>query len=1534
MGPEAPLHRRSKRTRALTWAAVAACLLGGLVAVGLLLGPAPDVSLVAGWTSHLRTPLVDDNLAAAGDRDALASGDYFAHDTFHLDRSLSAELLRSALATEAVENSAARVVYVSGYATRDAKGAVVLMTKEFMPLKAEGGLPLAELLQQLRDSGPPTLLVLDLSFGVVNGQHALLPCGVGEEIHAMLQRESRPDLVTLVGCSPGESVSNLAGAGRSTFGYFFEAGLAGAADGYNPSALTDSRVSARELAAYVCDRVKTWTRRYGPAAQTPRAVALDDVDFVVTACRRAPHGAAPVPAAEEYPVWLREAWDRRDAWLAAGANHTMPRLLKRYEADVLDAERRWRSGADSSAMNKLMASNARSLIQEQEDAQRLLEPDATVSLARWELAVGPAPAELTAAWRAALEAPAPPAPAVSEALVALRTAADKAAPEANASAAVAALMQSDGDFTAQLAMTHAELSRGAPEPRFVETDTIARLAELLSTDHDLPATLLREVVHATLLREKVWADAKTMAWVAGSLARADRQRRTALAMLLSPGFASRDQSQQLCETATHIYHGVENCQSRLRAALSLRDRAMRVLPLIAPQVRLHASLRNDWAEAAALTEGLADAIDALPRDATLAELDGNVEAIRGLGLHLESLLRSLLKGASNRSTDALAESLRQGLTDQLPSAEALLATPLLGAAQRERLCLAACAAAAAQAEPLQDFAEQNSKTILVTAARDSFKFAAPTGGDATTVSGPNDSVAEARFTAAVLRLAGFQTTDLDAPIEQAAANPTPESLQALLAALRAQVQDAFARISAKPDPTLAERACRVLPAECFSNLLDARLASPTLLAELDERAAARKLNAGRLLAESRDLIGSIRLAEAAQSLDDSVVATLPRVVDDKPTGSKPLELTSLSEHQTTESLTFQVQCEKGADLAVDVLQPTNLLRVEKKLTPHESGAEVELKFRVRDDATYAQLAATYGVLLRLAEGDHVRHLPLPIPAIAAVSPVEVSVEYAGVRRALSKGLVLPPTAASEPLRLFVKNRTDGPLGLEARVQAGALYTASLSLKAKGEAPLKLAAPAAAAPATGPAAVAANDPVALSSIRVAIVDTATNHTVYKQSARPTIAEPTGYIRVLGARVTPDESGVPVARLRLERLPGAPDPLRVEAAFVAVPAGEVPLVAGGELATILTAKRGQATLQASLSPPVGGDPTLRGALSINGVSRSMVWEGDTPAFGGSAELTPRFRPIVDIAVPEMLAAGDVLNYSVDASPVGADCSLQVALLRAGSAGGIVRERSFATARARRLEMGAQLVEGALPLRTVIGPQADAFETTGLAGRYTLVAAVFDERGAEIARSTRKVVIDADPAGLATLSLPTKPAVGGAPLAVTVDAQDDLSGVGQVRLYVGVPVGGAPPKGAAIVPAVADPHNPSQWVAAVPMPEGTPGASLTAEVTNGVGLVRNIVQSVELLSAEAASMGKIAGMVTEGARPQPGLAVELRDPEQKPVAEAQTDAEGRFSFDAVKPGKYLLWSVKHQSQRVGSVGVDVEAAATTSAAVELSL
>lgn len=1542
------------RSLAFRLAACAASLLGVLAAVCLWIESPPEVNFVGSWADHLRTPLIADNLSSGNDRAALLKSQFFGASAPQENDGFSAEQLSDQLLS--FDSSTPRFVYLSAYATCDDTCKVVLMTEEFEPIAGTDGLLLSDLLSQLDANDAPTLLVLDLDWSLASGPTGLLPNEVGTRVYQQLEQLTG-NVLCLVSCSPGQAPTVVQSEGRSTFGYFVETGLQGYADGYQSSRVTDGRVSARELSAYVSSRVSEWTKEYGPTPQTPQLVSKGDSDFLLTVSRPPLASKVAVTAVAElakkatpshdaetadaetakkdvnadenvatYPKWLASAWQQRDRWLASNARSTLPRLIKRFEIELLDSERRWRFGWSPEALKSKFAANTRSLVQEMKDAQELLQAQQAISLAQLEADQAnqqppgqdatnlPSHAEVADAWSALLNTD---IKSREPAIVKFRKAIETAPYELVAAAALETLLKEHDADCEEFATVQSELERISAEPVYAEIDSLRQLAERYREHPESDAELLRSFLKVTQLREQAWASAKTVSAMKATLKQADQQRQTAWAILISPDYAPVEQAERLSNKAAQAYQKTIAKQRTLQQAIAVKELSLRRLPQLLPLVRAYPNYQDEWHQATRLARQLVYQLENVG-SATRAWDD-----LESSAADVQQLLNTLHTPLSDDSVAALIANLHAGHIERLPEAEALLATPLLAAEARSALCLATNQAAGLLAKPLVALAsDQRPSTIRQWFSQEHRPSQQLDGG-------PDNAIAirESQFVSALLKLAGVNTRALDQLIETNAPSKTQSA--DLQNTLRKTLTGAFAQLHEETSLAVMDRCCRVLPAGRFSSVLDKRLKTPSLLLALQQRQIDRELNAQRFRATSNDLIATLFATETAASLATGIKYESFEVA----TRSGQLTLSQLSEEVRQDGVEVTVSATSGRKMQAVVFQPNSCLEVSTSWKQSGDEAKLQLTCHLRSEATHAEQASTAGILLQLTDGEQLRHLGIATPRLAGVTPVDLFVEYAGVRLPFSQELHLPPSEKPLPLRLIAVNRTNHRQQFSARVLANQSYTGTVELEPLGEAPLTLAVQQSAdhAKAAVPSAVLA----LANRLEVFLTDAATGELVYHGDRAVSIANPSQYIRVNEARIGPSEGGQPSITLQVERLPGSPTPLAATVAITSNLVTDWPLIQGGRLSANLTADKPSATLQALLAPPVGGNPRLTAGFSINGVVRAMAWTAELPPNGRATDLQIDPTPQIQIKTPRLVAAGQPLPYEIEAAPTEQGCTLEVALCRFDSLGQqtIEWQKHFDIARKSVLEVSPKLSKGNLVCRAALRPQTGEIATTGITGRRTLVALVCDKNGKRLARAVAEVAIDGDPA-VAHFENDSTPAVAGAPHKFQIQAHDSLSDVKQVRLFVGAAFTSEPPKGAKLVPAVADPTQPGQWLATLPLPPAVPITTVTAQVTNGVGLSRYVSTSLSLVSKQQASLGKVAGSVTEGTRIQPGLAVELRDADQKPIAQAKTSKQGTFVFDAVKPGKYLVWSTKQQSQRVGAAAVEVKAGATVEADVQLSL
>jgi len=179
--------------------------------------------------------------------------------------------------------------------------------------------------------------------------------------------------------------------------------------------------------------------------------------------------------------------------------------------------------------------------------------------------------------------------------------------------------------------------------------------------------------------------------------------------------------------------------------------------------------------------------------------------------------------------------------------------------------------------------------------------------------------------------------------------------------------------------------------------------------------------------------------------------------------------------------------------------------------------------------------------------------------------------------------------------------------------------------------------------------------------------------------------------------------------------------------------------------------------------------------------------------------------------------------------------------------------------------------------------------------------------------EVILDGQPPRVGAVRImPGRVAVLGQPLEVSLNVDDDLSGVLSVRCGFAKPgteqFADKPP------PVDAGLTGGGTWAASVPT-EGLVRGSyrLLLQATDRVGnasrpeAVLIELRSEAEMEAERNQPKSVAGVVVHGSTPVAGATVELFPPEADPppaaLASRITDSQGRFQFDRVSPGDYRL-------------------------------
>jgi hypothetical protein len=368
----------------------------------------------------------------------------------------------------------------------------------------------------------------------------------------------------------------------------------------------------------------------------------------------------------------------------------------------------------------------------------------------------------------------------------------------------------------------------------------------------------------------------------------------------------------------------------------------------------------------------------------------------------------------------------------------------------------------------------------------------------------------------------------------------------------------------------------------------------------------------------------------------------------------------------------------------------------------------------------------------------------------------------------------------------------------------------------------------------------------------------------------------------------------------------------------------------------------TLTGSIENP--GEKT-RIYIGVDGIDRAFAYPLNTVGKTANTQLLPQPDAAVRIAVAPGSAA-KTITQPVGTFPVlievdnpAARDTLELRLRPAGAEKEITDTIKIGPTRDVRVWLDtAGPTDGGLLFTTRSRDWIKAIDLAQLRGRVEVFAVLKTQKGEVISQQPLQLTVDATPPELiGFLPIPAQVEKGKA-LTVGASVFDPETEVVKATFFVCKQLDdGKIPADAIKAAGTQSNKDPKVWQADLNIPADFRGDALIGVAfTNQAGLTNDApkVQRIEIIDAKPPA-GTIEGVVQYGGRPQPGVAVSLRDGEGKEKAESKTDEKGKFKFEKVPLGNYHVFGAKADSSSGtrGSAPAQVEADKTTKVTIDMT-
>lgn len=1511
-----PASRFSSLKTRLLQATLALIFVAGLGAIlGLIsfVEEVPNPKFIGIWATSndsietgLHGPLENDRLA-------IASSQLFRHvNRKLLDRPQRQRILNEIASLSSADASQAVVVYVSAFASIDKDGDAFFLPHGANAAEQADRVYLSRLLDLLKEAATnEKLLVLDISWPFAIPKLEMFSDDVTSAIEREIAEVDDPNLLTLNSCSPGQVAWTMMAPRRSTFGYFFEQGIIGAADGFGDPTGTrqDGRVTVNELAAYLTSHVDQYSGRASPARQTPILLG-NGRDFEIASCVALNEGSDTAHASidnskpeQGFPIWLSNAWKIRDTAVANDAWKVDPHLLRQFESKILQAEMNWsRGGQEDEIAQRLEADLKKLATQFNAQVRKVtsVQPSdfnsQTISV--FELSKPPESIE---------SATSPPVAAVIDELCPMQIAAlfkslksaRKITPADKWPAAQA--KQLDDYSKANAAVSDTALSAGlfrfathSAELDIQQISTLVEIWQRRSQDPvdlksaillDLNRTKLPIQIQKTLrlidASEQPFDRPQTWGWIGDLRNSADDRRYVAESLFWNSDYVSENAIDQRVAAAMAELVNVFGLANRIETAMNTRDLAVWRLPSFTKLTRNRGEKTNRWTVAAAQATRLASALRQTDSQydqmaSSQIELSKRIESTATDAAGLQTLLDQLQRPYSDATLDQLVNEASSAVPSslRLTKLQNILSTTLVDGKTRVKL----------HEILLQQSAALHRNSIET----DALIRLNPRSGLS---SQDRTRAIELASLRACDRKSNFTNVAKIDQIENDSITQTENGTQSCVNQFWAHRANLYGKLSQHAPPALASFYQGLAQKYRKATPISIRPAIDISPSSVDRELSAAHPQSQHILTvkENRNLIQN----------------------------SEPQH-----PFRTASARSFAKNGDESR-LQIEIL-PSRTAGLETAATLKSASSQLRLDISFQPGTAPQQLAKNRGLFVEL-ESNQQRFLhKVDLPELSKAPPIEVFLgETVNDSGPFSTEIRLRPSQEFQPRRLFARNLTDTVQQIA--ISANDLK-ATCTLQPK-ETQLVVFPGKPPKPDEPLPAIANQLSVEVSSAK-------TGRPILSRVFRIVVASPKEYVELVRCKFVPFQGG----RNRLEatlrgtkRFEG-PDCI---AELVLDPKNIPGLrsVEGGKLKAVVPADGRPVTLYAdNLQLEEVVDQNGQFEISIDGAPRTFVLDAVFARQGNPT--TPRLvaKPGIGIVANSQGLAGP--NFSVALQPVNlaVDSSLSLTLGQSDSLTPADRSFRFATPFKTRLGFATD-GKGELVFTAVISDWHIKVDTSGLVGTRQLVC---ESMLGDIVtgRSQRYVSLDDRAAHTVRFkSLPDRIAAGEKHI-FQISGYSELTGIESAQIFIGEPEENAIPKSAKTATCQPANEKRTDWFAELKTPKKLGELIITAAVKNGAGLMTFETQAIEVVDAAEINKGEIAGQVFESVRIQPRLDVVLLNAKGQPVAKTTTGFDGRFKFSSVVQGDYILESFKPASGRSGRTSVKVSAGQTSSVDISLGL